>query len=197
MTLTGDLTSDEVYVSAYYEKFYMNVQTIYDKKPIYLCDHMISMTGDEEICPGPDTYNFLFEHTLPEIYSVLAGWTITIVATFYDANNNIIGHFEAKLPTKKGNTESISYTSASEQAESMNYSLSSEETVSTTNQSLVASKYTAVVGCATVLGVGLIFGLFRRRQKRKMEEAEEINRFHMLPDMIEASRLSKGESAFV
>jgi len=92
------LPSDTIYVSCYLEKYYVHLKTIATKQKIELCNSISSESGDE--CPAAGAYEFAITETIPEIDDFVVGWSVNVVVTAYDANNNVVGRFEALLPTQ-------------------------------------------------------------------------------------------------
>lgn len=167
MLLSEEISSEEVYLSAHFKKFLFSVETVYDKKPLKLCDSISPITSGID-CPSSGTYDFIVNFPLPVIKGFLIGWKLNTIVKIYDKDDNELGHFEAELPTH-----------------------------SDTSNNASLHEYLTVFGSLAILG-GL--GCVARRKFRSAtveEEKANASDFIMMPDKIEMSRMSHGDSVFV
>lgn len=173
LALSENLNSGLTYVSAHFEVFHVNVQTIYRKKSLNLCESITSISG-EETCPSVGTYDFIFQHELPKLHDMLTGWTLKLVVVFHGVNNEVLGHFEA-LVTQKAELSTSAGTTLSHRQSTQ--------------------RYASILGSMALLGIGC----FVKKKYRKAEvwENEHDNKFVRFSDEVEMSKRSKGESAFV
>ena len=168
VSIADDVDSDEFYMSVSLQKFLLDSETILSKKQIDLCNYTSSITGGNETCPYAGEYAFLFDYPVPGFFDFPIGWKMNTYITIYDGQDNILGKFDVSISTK--NIESDADTDE-------------------------VGALSMVFGVLAVTGLG-IYAKKKRRAMVTVEDEEE-NNFVRMPDMIEISRMPKGESAFV